>query len=189
MLSYQFICKKIVSLFHNQIQNETDYEIYLYALESFLSTLVNFLVLFSIALFFHITDYVVVYLLFFIPFRRRESGLHAKTHFRCLALFLILMTMSILSSIFLCHRNLEIYIGMFSLAIRNFLTLYRTLPPYHQNYKTKKKRQHFCCLTIITTLCYIVIYQFSSLHATIGAFSLFAHTITSLNFFTVKNEA
>lgn len=189
MITYQQICKKIIPLFHKQIQTETDYEIYLYALESFLSTLVNFLVLFSISLFLHITDYIIVYLLFFIPFRRYEGGLHAKTHFRCLALFLILLTMSILSSMFLCNRNLEIHIGILSLAVRNCLTLYRIIRPHHRNYKTKMKRELFCILTLITTLCYVIIYSFSSLHATIGAFALLSHTITSLNFFTTKTKA
>lgn len=188
MLTYQSLCKKIIPFFHNQIEDETDYEIYLYALEGFLSTLVNFLVIILVGIFFHIMDYVIFYLLFFIPFRCYEGGLHAKTHFRCIVLFLLLMLISFISTIFFCTKHFEIYIGTFSLLFRNILTFYRILRAEHSSYKTKKRRQRFCYLTIFATTCYIVIYQFSPLYGTIGAISLLMHMITSLTFFTVKTE-
>ena len=91
MITYRNICKKIIPIFSEQIQNQTDYEVYLYALESFLSTLVNFLVIILIGILFHITDYVLFYLLFFTPFRYFEGGRHEKNHVRCISLYLFFM--------------------------------------------------------------------------------------------------
>lgn len=177
MITYQKLCKIIIPIFHKQIQNKLDYEIYLYALESFLSTVINFFIVFAVALLLSIADSTAIYLLFFLPFRRFEGGIHAKTHFRCITLFLSLMLGAVYTAKCLHRWHFHIYISIFIVLTRNILTIIRLLYSQHPSYSQTTRPLLF--ITLFTNSIYIILLLINPYYATVASFALFIHTITS----------
>lgn len=63
--------------------NEEDTEVYAYAVECFLGSLVTFGSMLLIACFLHRFAAMVIWLLFWLPLRSFLGGFHASTHWRC----------------------------------------------------------------------------------------------------------
>ena len=88
---YYNIAKKILSYSKIQINNEIEWDVYLYSIETLLSVVINSVILFILAFLLHLEVEFLCYLVFFIPLRTYGGGIHAKNHLQCILLFVFLL--------------------------------------------------------------------------------------------------
>ena len=99
---YRVISDRILKhLSHNTDINMEYREIYSYAIEKYLSGIVNAIVFAMIALVLRIPIEAAVFFLFYIPLRRYAGGRHAKTRARCFVLSVLVMVYVIEAAVFL----------------------------------------------------------------------------------------
>ncbi|MDF2587341.1 MAG: agrB [Anaerocolumna sp.] len=112
-MSYQKISAKIVGAASSNLPLDKDEkDICIYGMEILLSTVINLLLLVLIATIFHLQKEILIYSLFFMPLRLYSGGAHAKTHARCISIYIAFMLMSIwFSSVVVQNVNLNLYIG------------------------------------------------------------------------------
>ena len=177
MFSYNFLCRKILPVFQRFIHSEEEELIYTYALESLLSTIVNFCIVFLIGYFFDLLKPIAIYMLFFSSFRYFEGGIHAKNHIRCILLFLTLMFSCFFISHLLCHTSLTFYMGFFIFPCRILYTILQILV-YKKN---QKKRVFFLLsLTIGSIIGYLYTLFANPYYANIMLLALLIHLLTSI---------
>jgi accessory gene regulator B len=77
--------------------DEEDREVYEYSFEVFFSTILSFATLFVIALISRKMIYTSFFLVGFIPIRLVAGGFHAKNHFRCFLILVVVYSIFLLS--------------------------------------------------------------------------------------------
>ncbi len=89
-------CKAISNQIINRLSTKTDInmeyrDIYSYALEKYISGLVNIIIFAAVALFLRIPLETAVIFIFYAPLRKFAGGIHAKTRLQCTILSAIIM--------------------------------------------------------------------------------------------------
>ncbi len=88
-MSYRMVAQKLVDRLFHTIDNKEYYNVILYGLEIAISTLVNMILVITLALVFKIPMETLTFCLFFMPLRLFAGGAHAKSHSACIGLFLL----------------------------------------------------------------------------------------------------
>jgi len=126
-MSLSLCAQKITSvLTHANIIKKEDREIYIYCFELFLSTVINFIVLFVIACAAEMVWETLLFLIGFIPLRKLSGGYHAKTHFRC---FLVLLGTYFVFLAVISFVPVELYMWTIMISLLVSVTLIWTLSP------------------------------------------------------------
>lgn len=88
-MSYRVVAKKLIDSLYSSIDNKEYYDVILYGLEITLSTLVNMILVVTLAFALRIPLETLTFCLFFMPLRVYAGGAHAKSHSACIGLFLL----------------------------------------------------------------------------------------------------
>ena len=187
-MSYYNISKKILSLFKIQINNEMERDIYLYGIETLISLVVNCMILFILALFFHLEKEFLCYLLFFIPLRTYGGGMHAKNHIQCILLFTLLLFLSIITAVPVSSSP------YYALCIIPVL-LFKLICAFIQNKYTKSsntKIAFFLSITASIVILSLLLFNhiFSAgieYYITLSSFGIFIQTLTNISLLFQRN--
>lgn len=74
-------------LINNDLVTEDEREIYVYGFELFISSLINFIIVFFIGFIFNRLLQTLIFLITFCPLRQYSGGYHATNHFKCTVYF------------------------------------------------------------------------------------------------------
>ena len=88
-MSYRMVAQKLVDRLFHTIDNKEYYDVILYGLEIAISTLVNMVLVVTLALLLKIPMETLIFCMFFMPLRLFAGGAHAKSHGACIGLFLL----------------------------------------------------------------------------------------------------
>ena len=141
-------------------------DIYQYALEYFLSTILGMLGIITIATLFVGIIHGILYLLFFIPIRSVVGGYHAKTYQGCFFLSMLLFILGIILYKLLCAIKLSpLYLIMTMLIVIRYFT--KKKPIIHPDQpltSTQIYKNHILCTTFsITEYLGLIILSFLNL--------------------------
>lgn len=169
-ISHFFIKKNVIS--------QKDFDIYVYSFELLISTLINFVMIISIAIFSRKVTETIFYIVAFIPLRIFAGGYHADTHERCLLILLIsyLVFLILISCVSI---YLSIIISLVSLGLANII-IYIYAPvedpnnPMNEKQKRKSKIKSRVVISLIslTALFIILIDTNLGLSLSLGCFSV-----------------
>jgi accessory gene regulator B len=92
--------KTISDLIINRLSSKTDIEmeyrdIYSYALEKYISGLINTIIFAAVALFLRIPLETAVFFIFYAPLRKYAGGIHARTRLQCTVYSLVILAVLI----------------------------------------------------------------------------------------------
>lgn len=157
------IAKKMTSFFISRnLIEESKKEVYDYSFEILLSTLLNGLSLFIIALFSNTFLYSILYVFAFILMRGSAGGYHAKTHFGCLILLLSTYTVFLLLIKFISGTilfYLTIIFSVFSLiSVFIFAPVENINNPLTDKEKIKLSRKSIVYSILILLIAYSIIF-------------------------------
>lgn len=157
------LAKKMTSFFISRnLIEESRKEVYDYSFEVLLSTLLNGLSLFIIALFSNTFLYSILYVFAFILMRGSAGGYHAKTHFGCLILLLatyivFLLLIKFISGTILFY--LTIIFSVFSLiSVFLFAPVENINNPLTDEEKIKLARKSIVYSILILLIAYSIIF-------------------------------
>lgn len=103
-MSYKAISDHILDHLSTKTKIDMEYrDIYTYALEKYISGIVNTIIFTAAALLLRIPIEVAVFFIFYTPLRRYAGGIHAKTRSRCLILSLILIILFVKAAEYLSN--------------------------------------------------------------------------------------
>jgi accessory gene regulator B len=103
-----------------RIVEKNDSQVYAYAFELLISTVINLAFVFTVALFLRNVLETILFLAAFIPLRVLAGGFHAKTHWLCILVF----TLGFCILVWLMSLIPSNYLGVFIL-IEGFLLILR----------------------------------------------------------------
>lgn len=147
-ISYFFIAKKIIK--------ENDKDMYSYSFEIFISTLINFIVIFIIAIVFKKIPETFLYLSAFFPLRIIAGGYHAGSHLKCISILivtylLILLLLSIIPS------DMIIITSQIMILLSSFIILLLAPIEDKNNPMTDNQKVKLQLKSRIATIVYLII--------------------------------
>jgi accessory gene regulator B len=144
---------------HEKIVKESEVQVYAYSFELLISTIINFVFIFTIAAFLHIVIETILFLAAFIPLRILAGGFHAKTHWFCILVF----TLCFYFFVWLALLTPSSYLGIFILieGLITFLTVLRYAPVEAENkplsqlqkFKLRRKSLILTSFNLLIALC------------------------------------
>lgn len=169
-ISHFFIKKEVI--------RQDDYEVYSYSLELLISTLINFVMIISIAIISRKVPETIFYIAAFIPLRISAGGYHANTHARCLLILLIsyIVFLIVISCVSI---NLSIIISLVSLGLA-ILIIYIYAPvedinnPMNKEQKRKQIIKSRVTISFISTIALLLLLfdSYLSLSLSLGCISV-----------------
>lgn len=116
-MSYKAITDLIINHLSSKTEINMDYrDIYSYALEKYISGLINTIVFTAVAFLFRIPLETVVFFAFYAPLRKYAGGIHAKTRVQCTILSLVIFLMLIHAAKLICMSKYWFLIAAIALA-------------------------------------------------------------------------
>ena len=116
--------------------NSDDREIYSYAIECLLNTILTFGIILIIGAVFQRFLITLTWMIFFLPLRHTSGGLHAPNHIGCLILSLSIGIGCIFLNSILAQINWFIWAGL----IFNIIVIFAFAPVLHANHPLSKPR-------------------------------------------------
>ncbi len=183
-MSYRLVAQKLVDRLFNTIDNREYYDVILYGLEIAISTLVNMILVITLAILFGIPMETFIFCLFFMPLRVTAGGLHAKSHMLCIGLFLLCQNGSILLSKQVSDTKLQILLIISLLVISVGLCIRYAAINKKTSEETMKKHRRISLFIVCIYLLFItigILLGGSWLgYALIGAMAMFCESISLL---------
>lgn len=146
--------------------NADNREIYAYALENFISSLITWIIFSLAAILLKIPYQMIIFVVFYAPIRKFAGGFHAKTRIGCLLL-------SLFSTLFLIYISMLIskstlwYIGAIVCISLSIILIYTFAPVDHPNRRLTLEKKYLNRQTsryIIVTESVLVIIGILILH-------------------------
>lgn len=152
-----FFCEK-------QAYDRERIPVYKYGFEVFLSTVINFMVLFVVADYTHTIVGVVFFCLSFVPLRLTAGGYHANHHWSCILGFQIIYLLSVVIAYLLPDDGqLHYLIGAMVLS---FIIVWIMAPVEARNkplkvkqYRAQKRKSRLLICSMATILCVTLLFQ------------------------------
>ena len=143
----------------SKIIQQEDKEIYSYSVEVLLATILNFVMLYLIAILTGKVWETTMFVLGFVPLRSLAGGFHAKTHFRCLMTLLCTYT-AFLAIVYLMSQELYIFVTVSCVSLSAIL-VYLLAPVEDKNKPLSASEQkHYRYRSRFTILVYAVVILF-----------------------------
>ncbi len=113
---YRVVTQKLVDTLFSTIDNKEYYDVILYGLEIAISTLVNMILVITVACILKIPMETLLFCVFFMPLRIFSGGAHAKSHSICIGVFLLCQVGSIYISKQVSNTTIQ-YVLIFVLLV------------------------------------------------------------------------
>jgi len=142
-----------------------DYELYVYAFETIIVTIVNIVFILTIGIVFNRFTETLLFLAFYCPIRQFSGGFHAENYFRCTLSFISIY----LLNIFLLNKliNLHTIKHVVVLALISYIGIVYLSPQEHRNVPLEPEEKKIYKRIVIYITSFLVAISIISINYTI----------------------
>lgn len=157
------LAKKFADWMVNNGSSKDNHEIFAYAIECLLNTLLTFAIIIVIGFLVNRLLITVIWILFFLPTRHLSGGLHASNHIACLIFSVSFGTACMLIAPLIANIQWLIFAGI----IFSIVTIFAYAPIIHTNHplsdnKINKMKKGARILILIESILILTIYFYGT---------------------------